>query len=68
MEERIKDSFKMAQRTYKECRKKLEEWKVRGKFETSIVAYLELTLANYNVSRASYHGGEFNGVCCPRIV
>jgi hypothetical protein len=49
--------------------KKVEEMKAaRGKPETSIVADLELTLAKYHVSHAAYHGGDFNGVCCWRIV
>jgi len=39
-----------------------------GKPETSIVADLELTLANYHVSRAAYRGDNFNRVCCWRIV
>jgi hypothetical protein len=69
MEERIKDSFKIVQGAYKECKKKVEEMKAaRGKPETSIVADLELTLAKYHVSHAAYHGGVFNGVCCRRIV
>jgi hypothetical protein len=64
-EDNIKYSFKMAQETYKECKKKLEDLKAaRGKPELSVVADLEFTLANYNVSRAAYHGGDFNGVCC----
>jgi hypothetical protein len=40
----------------------------RGKPETSIVADIEPILAKYHVSRAAYHGGDFNGVCCWRIV
>ncbi len=40
----------------------------RGKPASSIVADLELTLAAFYVSRAAYHGGDFNGVCCRRIV
>jgi hypothetical protein len=68
MEERIKDSFKITQGAYKEC-KKIEEMKVaQGMPETSIVADLELTLAKYHVSHAAYHGSDFNGVCCQRIV
>jgi hypothetical protein len=40
----------------------------RGKPETSIVADLELTLANYIFSCAAYHGGDLNGVCWWRIL
>jgi hypothetical protein len=61
VEERIKDSLNMAQETYKACSSK-------RKPESSIVADLELTLAAFNVSCAAYHGCDFNGVCCRRIV
>jgi hypothetical protein len=47
----------------------LEELKTaRGKPHSSIAADVELTLAKYLISRASYHGGDFNGVCCRRLV
>jgi len=69
LEKRINDSFKDAQGLVKSSKKKIEDLKsARGKPESSISADLELTLANYTVSRAAYHGGEFNGVCCRRIV
>jgi hypothetical protein len=49
--------------------KKLEELKAaRGKPESSIIANVELTLAKFLVSHAAYHGGDFNGVCCRRLV
>jgi len=40
----------------------------RGKPEASIVAEMELLLDKHKVSRAAYHGGDFNGVCCRRLV
>jgi hypothetical protein len=40
----------------------------RGKPEASIQAEIELHLENYKISRASYHGGDDNGVCCRRLV
>jgi hypothetical protein len=29
---------------------------------------VELTLAKFLISHAVYHGGNFNGVCCQRLV
>jgi hypothetical protein len=40
----------------------------RGKLEASIVAEIKLYLKKLRISRASYHGSDFNGVCCRRIV
>jgi hypothetical protein len=40
----------------------------RGKPEASIIAELELYMESIKISRAAYHGGDFNGVCCRRIV
>jgi hypothetical protein len=49
--------------------KKLSDYKIeRGKPEASIVAEIELHLENYKISRASYCGGDYNGVCCRRLV
>jgi hypothetical protein len=40
----------------------------RGKPEASTIAEIELYMESLKVSRAAYHGGDFNGVCCRRIV
>jgi len=32
------------------------------------VAEIELYLESLNITRAAYHGGDFNGVCCRRLV
>jgi hypothetical protein len=40
----------------------------RGKPEASIVAEVELFLEMFKVSHAAYHGGDFNGVSCRRLV
>jgi len=40
----------------------------RGKPEASISADIETVLEKYKVSRAAYHGGDYNGVSCRRIV
>ncbi len=49
--------------------KKLENYRTeRGKPEASIVAEIEEHLEKFHASRAAYHGGDFNGVSCRRIV
>jgi len=69
IEKRIQETFKEAQETLKQSRKRLEElMTARGKPHSSIAADVELTLAKFLISRASYHGGDFNGVCCQRLV
>ena len=40
----------------------------KRKAESSILADVELTLAKFLISRAVYNGGNFNGVCCRRLV
>jgi hypothetical protein len=68
-EKNIIASFKESQEAYKQCKKQLEDIKAaRGKSESSIVADVELTLAKFLISRAVYNGGNFNGVCCRRLV
>jgi hypothetical protein len=34
----------------------------------STLAKIELVLEKYNVSHAAYHGGDYNGVSCQRLV
>jgi hypothetical protein len=49
--------------------KKIESYREeRGKPEASIVAEIEEHLEKYHASRAAYHGGDFNGVSCRKIV
>jgi hypothetical protein len=40
----------------------------RGKPETSISAEIEMLLENYKALHAAYHGSDYNGVSCRRIV
>jgi len=69
IEKRIQETFKVAQETLKQSKKRLEELKTaRGKPHSSIAANVKLTLAKFLISRTSYHGGDFNGVCCWRLV
>ena len=64
-----KDKVKDCQAAYAASKKKLADYKAeRGKPEASIVAEIELYLEKLKISRAAYHGGDFNGVCCRRIV
>ena len=52
-----------------DCKKKIEIYRTeRGKPEASIISELEDVLETFNASRAAYHGGDFNGVACRRIV
>jgi len=49
--------------------KNIENYRIeRGKPEASIVAEIEDLLEKFHASRAAYHGGDFNGVSCRRIV
>ena len=64
-----KDKVKDCQAAYAASKKKLADYKAeRGKPEASIVAEIKLYLEKLKISRAAYHGGDFNGVCCRRIV
>jgi len=68
-EKQIVRNFKDAQEAHKNAKKALEDMKAaRGKPESSISVDIEVTLAKFLISRASYHGGDFNGVCCRRLV
>jgi hypothetical protein len=40
----------------------------RGNLEASIIVEIEQLLEKFDASRAAYHGGNFNGVACRRIV
>jgi hypothetical protein len=44
--------------------KKLDLSNREGKPEANIIAELEDVLETLNVSRAAYHGGDFNKVAC----
>jgi hypothetical protein len=64
-----KDNLKSRQLHLAESKKKLANCREeRGKPEASILADIELLLEKYNVSRAAYHGGDYNGVSCRRLV
>lgn len=50
-------------------KKVLSELKAeRGKLEAIIMAEVALYLENFKITRASYHSGDYNGVCCRRLV
>jgi len=69
IEKNFQAEFKKAQETLKQRKKHLEELKTaRGKAHSSITSDIELTLGKFCISRTSYHGGDFNGVCCRRLV
>jgi NACalpha-BTF3-like transcription factor len=64
-----KDNLKACQINFAESKKKLANCREeRGKPEAGISADIELVLEKYNVSRAAYHGGDYNGVSCRRLV
>ncbi len=53
----------------KQRKKQLEDMKTaRGKPHSSIASDVELTIGKFLICHASYHGGDFNGVCCRRLV
>ena len=65
----MKDNLKQCQAKYSESKKALETYREeRGKPEASAVAEIEQHLETFNASKAAYHGGDFNGVSCRRIV
>jgi hypothetical protein len=39
-----------------------------GKPEALIMAEVEQLLEGFKISSKAYHGSEFNGVCCRRLV
>ena len=71
-----KSQFARCKENVKDCQKQVTEIEntlttlkaERGKPEASIVAEIELLLDNFRISRACYHGGDFNGVSCRRLV
>jgi hypothetical protein len=66
---RLKDNVKNCQDQLLSWKKKMADYKMeRGKPEASIVAEIEILLDQYRISRGSYHGGDFNGVCCRKLV
>ncbi len=66
---RLKDNVKNCQDQLSSWKKKMADYKMeRGKPEASIVAEIEILLDQYRISRGSYHGGDFNGVCCRKLV
>ena len=65
----LKENFKKKQEKTIECRKALETLQAeRGKPESSLIADVELLLYRYHIKREAYHEGDFNGVCCQRLV
>jgi chromosome segregation ATPase len=65
----IKENLKIRQKNLADLKKKLATCREeRGKPEASISAEIEMLLEKYKASRAAYHGGDYNGVSCRRIV
>ncbi len=72
----LKNDYQISKEEVKECQAKLSLYKKkvvklkaeRGKPEASIVAEIELYLERLNITRAAYHGGDFNGAYCRRLV
>lgn len=65
----LKENIKKCQQSTASCKKLLETYRIeRGKPEASIVSEIEMFLETFKVSRAAYHGGDFNGVSCRRLV
>jgi len=64
-----KENVKTCQAAHADAKKKVADYKAeRGKPEASIIAEIEMYMETLRISRAAYHGGDFNGVCCRRIV
>ncbi len=64
----LKDKVNSCQEAHISCKKVLETKRTeRGKPEASIVAEVEYLLEQFKISHATYHGGDFNGVCCRRL-
>jgi hypothetical protein len=69
LERTVKEKFTKAQLHLPNGKKQVKALNVeRGKPESSIMADIELPLKNFYVSSAAYHGGDFNGVCCQKLV
>jgi hypothetical protein len=65
----LKENFKKIPEKTIECRKALEMLQAeRGKPESSLIADVELLLYRHHIEREAYHRGDFNGVCCRRVV
>ncbi len=68
-EKTTKERYQSCQLAMTDCKKKMENYRAeRGKPEASILTEIEEQLEKFNASRAAYHGGDFNGVSCRRIV
>jgi hypothetical protein len=66
---KFKEEVKKIQLDHAEAKKKLIAYREeRGKPEASIAVEIEMHLEKYNASHAAYHGGDYNGVSCQRIV
>jgi hypothetical protein len=65
----LKKKSKEADESYSVAKIRLEKLKEeRGKPDSSLITDIELLLTKFAVEREVYHGGNFNGVCCRRIV
>jgi chromosome segregation ATPase len=67
--DKLKDKMKESQKVVATTKNVLVALKAKqGKPEASIVAEIELLLDKHKESRDAYHCGDFNGVCCRRLV
>ncbi len=66
---RLKDNLKTTSESLAQCKVLLQSYtEERGKPESSLLADTELLLGQFSVEHEAYHGGDFNGLCCQRIV
>lgn len=66
---RLKENAMKAAESLAKSKQLLQSYKEeRGKPESSLMADIELILERFSIQREAYHGGDFNGVCCRRIV
>jgi hypothetical protein len=65
-----KSRYKEAEARYKQAKSDVERLrKERGRPAESIQVEIDCFIAmRYNIKRAAYHGGDFNGVCCHLLV
>jgi hypothetical protein len=65
----VKESVRTARKLKQSCKDSLKKHKdARGRPTESIIAQFEKVLRKYNAKREAYHGGDFNGVSCRKLV
>lgn len=65
----LKENVKHWKQVQVSCKKVLETYRTeKVKLDASIVTDVEHFLEQFNILQAAYHGGDFNGVYCRRLV